>query len=416
MGGGEGWTGVRGLADDVRYYGGWIRNEAQKRIGDLYPKAQLKEQGGSQAIVIAWLWARTVKCPNPACGARMPLVRSFWLSTKAGKKAWVEPIVDRAAKMVRFEVRTDQGEPPDGTVNRQGATCIICDTAVPFAHVRAEGMAHRMSRQLLATVVEGQRGRKYMSPSEDQAHIGDSAKPSWYPDGELPKKHRNFQTPAYGMSNLSDLFTPRQLVALTTFSNLVGEAQERARHDAVVAGLLDDGVPLAEGGTGAMAYAQAIATYLAFAVDKATARNTTLCSWQIGLDRMRDTFGRQALPMVWDFAETNPLAGAGGDIRGCVYSLCETLDKLSPGRDSLAYQADAAKITKLPYQAMISTDPPYYDNIDYADLSDFFYVWLRRMLGKIYPDLFGTMLVPKAQELVATPNRFDGSKGGLWPI
>ncbi len=277
---GEGWVGARGLAEDVRYYGQWMRDEAERRIGRLYPKVTLpKERGGGEATVIAWLWARTVACPNPACRARMPLVHSFWLSTKPGKKAWVEPIVDRAAKTVRFAVKTGEGNPSiEGTVNRLGATCIVCDTPVPFTHVRAEGLAHRMSQQLMAIVAQGQRGRIYVNPSEDQARTAEQAAPSWRPDGELPKKHRNFQTPAYGMPNLGDLFTSRQLVALTTFSDLVGEARERVRSDAVAAGLPDDSVPLAECGTGAMAYGDATAIYLAFALSKMADRGSSSLS------------------------------------------------------------------------------------------------------------------------------------------
>jgi len=267
MGSGHGWAGARGLAEDVRYYGRWMRDEAQKNIGHLYPKVQLpKEQGGGEATVIAWLWARTVQCPNPACGARMPLVRSLWLSTKGGKKAWIEPIVDRAAKTVRFEVRAGQGEPPAGTVNRRGATCIICGTAVPLSHVRAEGKDGRMGVQLMSVVAQGQQQRIYLSPDDEQVNIAEQAMPSWRPNGELPKKHRNFQTPAYGMPNLGDIFTLRQLVALTTLNDLVCEARERAHRDAVAAGLADDAVSLAEGGTGATAYGDAVATYLGITV------------------------------------------------------------------------------------------------------------------------------------------------------
>ncbi len=220
------WHGAQGLAEDVRYYGKWMRDEAEKRIGHLYPKVKLpKEYGGGEATVIAWLWARTVKCPNPACGAQMPLVRSFWLSTKGNKKAWVEPVVDKKNKTVRFEVKTGNGEPPAGTVNRRGATCIVCGTPVPFSHIRSEGMEHLIMEDLMAVVAQGQRQRIYVEPNHAQAEFVKNAHPSWKPDCSLPKRHRNLQTPAYGMPNVGDLFTSRQLVALTTFSDLVCEAR-----------------------------------------------------------------------------------------------------------------------------------------------------------------------------------------------
>jgi len=411
MGGGEGWTGARGLAEDVRYYGTWMRDEAQKRFGHLYPKVSLpREQGSGEVTVIAWLWARTVKCPNPACGARMPLAHSFWLSTKPGKKTWVEPVVDRAAKTVRFEVRTGQGGPPAGTVNRQGAACIVCGMAVPFDHVRAEGKAGHMSVQLMAIVAEGQRGRIYLAPTQDQVTIAAKAQPKWSPDADLPNNPRDFKTPNYGMRTFADLFTPRQLVALTTLSDLVGLARERVLRDAKAAGLPEDGVPLAEGGTGATAYGDAVTIYLAFGLDKNTLTNCTLATWQTDPDRLTQAFSRQALPMTWDYAEANPLSDAGGGYILTLQSLAEVLQRLPVQvQQGFSSQHDGAN-TYRDRDVCISTDPPYYDNIGYADLSDFFYVWLRNSLNGIYPSLFSTMLVPKAQELVATPYRFTGDK------
>ena len=387
------WKGARGLADDIRYYGNWMRDEAWKRIGYLYPKVQLpKEQGGGEATVIAWIWARTVICPNPACGARMPLLHSFALSTKKGREARVEPVVDHAIKAVRFEVRHGAGAPA-GTVNRLGAKCIVCGSSITFNHVRAEGRAKRMGAQMLAIVAEGKGGRMYISPNEEHSVIAKQAKPKWEPVQELQGKCR-VSVPLYGMNTFGDLFTPRQLSTLTTFSDLVSEACELALADS------NDN----------RRYSEAVATYLALAVDKAIDRNTTLCAWESGMDRMRGTFTRQALAMVWDYVETNPFANAGGDLQGTVQSLCEVLDKLVRGIPGSVQQLDATAIANSDTRPLFSTDPPYYDNIGYADLSDFFYVWLRRSLNRIYPDLFKTMLVPKAQELVATPYRFGGSK------
>ncbi len=381
-----------------------MRDEAEKRIGHLYPK------GPDGETVIAWLWARTVRCPNPACGARMPLVHSFELSKKQGKKAWVEPVIDRAEATVSFEVKTGDGVPRDGTVNRRGATCIVCETAVPFPHVRAEGKAGLMSQQLMAVVAEGKRGRKYLTPTDEHVVIAEKAKPTWRPEAELPHNPRDFKTPNYGLTTFADLFTPRQLVALTTFSDLVGEAREKAREDAVTAGLPDDGVPINDGGKGAQAYADAAATYLAFAVDRLSDYSSSITSWHSSRNLIRNTFARQAIPMNWDFTETNPLSDSTGNFRGGVDWIYKVIVEVPAMVSSEAHQQNATASINGIDHPVISTDPPYYDNIGYADLSDFFYVWLRRSIGTVYPSIFGTLLVPKSAELVATPYRFDGSK------
>ncbi len=377
------------LAEDVRWYGRWMRDEAWKRVGHLYPKGPKGES------IIAWLWARTVKCPNPACGAQMPLARSFWLSTRKGKETWAEPTIDRttAPPTIRFRIAmgTDARE---GTVNRLGAKCIVCGTAAAFNHIRAEGKAGRMKAQLLAIVVDQQRGRGYLSPDEAHIAAAHQVTPAWMPNFELPHNPRDFKTPNYGMHTFADLFTSRQLATLATFSGLVNEARLLALSHS----------------HGDQAYADAVATYLAFAVDKAIDRNTTLCAWEPKMDRMRGTFARQALPMVWDYAETNPFANAGGDLQGTIQSLCEVLDDLGQGLPGTVRQLDATAAVDGTVHPLISTDPPYYDNVGYADLSDFFYVWLRRSIGNVYPDLFSTLLTPKRQELVATPYRFEGSK------
>jgi putative DNA methylase len=405
------WKGAAGLAADVRYYGQWMRDEAERRIGHLYPKVQLpKEQGGGEAIVIAWLWARTVKCPNPACGATMPLVSSFWLSKKAGRGAWLEAIPASDGKKADFVVHEGHGDPQDDTVNRRGARCIICGSSVPFTHVRNEGRAGRMSQQLMAIVAEGNRGRSYLPPNEAHLETAESARPEWVPETPLPKNPRDFKTPNYGLTTFGDLFTPRQLVALTTFSDLVGEARDRVRADAAAAGMPDDGIGIAAGGTGASAYANAIATYLAFGIDKMTDTNSSLCSWQIDPPRLRATFSRQALPMVWDFAEANPFGGAAGDYALATKALCEVLENLPEGLVGKAEQDDATMLVNALTCGIVSTDPPYYDNIGYADLSDYFYAWMRRTLFGIYPELLRTVLVPKVAELVATPYRFEGGK------
>jgi putative DNA methylase len=385
------WKDSQGLADDVRYYGKWIRSEAERRIGHLYPKATLPD--GSKATVIAWLWARTVTCPNPACRSTMPLVRSFRLAKKKGKEAWIRPVIEYDARRVRFEIGAGEGGPPmEGTVVRTGATCLVCESPAPLDYVRSEAQAGRMGVQLMAIVVEGPLGRTYVAPSVDQESLARIDRPIDYPDSELPERALGFRVQGYGMTHHADLFTNRQLVALCTISDLVGEARNLVLEDA----------------HGDASYADAVATYLAFVMDKITDTNSALCSWQIDPPRLRATFGRQALPMVWDFAEANPFGGAAGDYGVSIESEREVIERIVTGPGGVSTQADAAKVESNNY--VVSTDPPYYDNIGYADLSDYMYVWLRRSIRSLYPDLLGTVLTPKADELVATPYRFDGNK------
>ncbi|MGL5923814.1 DUF1156 domain-containing protein [Chroococcidiopsis sp.] len=407
--------GAQGLAEDVRYYGQWMRDKAFKQIGHLYPKVDLpQEYGGGEATVIAWLWTRTVKCPNPGCGAQMPLVRSFVLSTKKGKEAWVEPIINRKQQppVVNFEVKTGKGKPPEPPKIGRGAKfcCLACSQPADDKHIKAEGIAGRMGAQLMAIVAEGKRGRVYLEPTQQQEEIARSAKPTWYPDAQIADDRRSMFTPLYGLTHFYHLFTPRQLVALTTFSDLVSEAREKVLADAVAAGMSDDGLPLNEGGSGATAYADAVVTYLAIAVDRLADRNSTICSWDVGRDSTRNTFARQAIPMTWDFAEANPLSDSTGNFNGAVDWITKVIEMSPCSTKGVVKQIDATRSDVFAKSIVVSTDPPYYDNIGYADLSDFFYVWLRRCLGSIYPDLFATLLVPKAQELVATPYRFGGDK------
>nr|WP_218061934.1 DUF1156 domain-containing protein [Endobacter medicaginis] len=410
--------GAQGLADDVRYYGRWMRDEAEKRIGHLYPKAELPD--GSEATVIAWLWARTVRSPDPAAkGAMVPLVSSFMLSTKEGKKTWVEPVIDPAASNGwQFEVRTgalskvDEAKLKEGTIGRSGGgTCILTGSSMPFSYIREQGQTVGLGVRLMAVVAEGQRSRVYLSPSDEHVRVAESSKPAWEPEGELPNNPRDFKTPNYGMKTFASLFTPRQLVALTTFSDLVAEAREKALTCALDAGPSDDARALHEGGIGGEAYADAVATYLAFAVSKSSTRSCTLSIWETGMGRLAGAMGRQALPMQWSYAETNPLAGAGGDIAGTAISVAENLQNLGrvgPGQlKNLAAQKNSFANTPV----VISTDPPYYDNIGYADLSDFFYVWLKKSIGATWPQLFRRLTTPKDEELVATPYRHGGKDG-----
>ena len=416
------WKGAQGLAEDVRRYGHWMREEAQKRIGHLYPQVEitadmalerpdLREYVGKKLTVIAWLWARTVKSPNPAFAhVDVPLASTFVLSSKAGKEAWVEPVVD--GDSYRFTVR--MGKPPEaaksGTkVGARGANfrCLVSGAAISAPYVKEQGLSGKMEARLMAIVVEGTRGRVYLSPLPLHEDIARQAKPTWKPSLALPDDPRNFWTVHYGLTTYGDLFTPRQLVALTTFSDLVQEAIARCHQDALAAGMADDGLGLEAGGTGAQAYAEAVGVYLAFAVDKVADRNSSLCSWATLREHARNTFGRQALPMTWDFSESNPLSNSSGNFDGGIESIYTLLLLLGAHNKGMVFQS-AAQTQSLSTKKVISTDPPYYDNIGYADLSDFFYVWMRRTLRFIFPSLYKTMLVPKSEELVATPYRHNG--------
>lgn len=391
-----GWRGVEGLAADVRAYGAWLTSEAAARLASIYPEVALA--GGQRARAVGWIWARTVTCPNPACGLELPLVRSWWLSKKKGKEAFIVPnLVSDGSRSsglrVDFVVKTTRlGGPSadeDGTVGRLGAKCLSCQSAVDLSYVRSEGRAGRLGQHLIATVAEGNRARVYMSPDIEQENAASVPRPIDLPDASIPAQALSFRVQAYGMTQWVDLFTPRQLTALTTFTDLVPEVRKR---------VLSDG--------GSPQYADAIATYLGLAVSRYTDLSNSICSWNQTNENVRALFSRQAIPMTWDFVEANPLGPIGLD--GPIESVCNSL-YLGIGVPGRAEQVSASEAN---YSgAVVSTDPPYYDNIGYSDLSDFFYVWLRKALRDIQPELLSTMLVPKADELVANPYRHDGKDG-----
>jgi putative DNA methylase len=399
---------AQGLAEDVRWYGNWMRDQAFERIGHLYPT--VTDDQGKERTVIAWKWARTVISPNPANPIETPLVNSWWLSKKKGKEAYVVPIV--VDGHVEYEVRHDADGPEkgeDGTRVGRGGVSVADGTPISADYIKQEGVAGRIGAHLMAVVAEGNRGRIYLSPSQVQFDASQVEKPEDAPTQELPYDPRNVWTPAYGLTTFDSLFTNRQLAALTTFSDLVGEAREQVFADAVAAGL-PVGERLEDGGIGTAAYADAVATYLGLAVSRMTDYCSSLTSWNSARDGLRDVFARQAIPMVWDFAEVNPFSEASGNYLGQLAWIAEVLEGLP-----LATQQGEARsqdASTRDYESLvISTDPPYYDNIGYSDLSDYFYVWLRRCLRNTLPNLFSTLLTPKADELVANPYRHDGKKG-----
>jgi putative DNA methylase len=421
------WSGAQGLAEDVRYYGQWMRDEAEKRIGHLYPKVpitaemarerpDLKQYVGQELTVIAWLWARTVKSPNPAfADVDVPLISTFMLSTRAGKEAYVEPVIEDTG----YSFAVKMGKPEDLEAKRRGTKlgrgasfeCVMSGAVIEAKYIRSEAQSGRMGARLMAVVLDGSRGRVYVSPEPGMEALARSAAPAWKPDLQVTTPcHDVDRLPMYGMPTWGDAFTPRQLVALTTFSDLVQEAIEQVKVHALAAGWPDGGPGLDDGGKAAIAYAEAVGVYLAFALNKGTNYWSSLCSWHSGRDTITSTFGRQAIPMVWDFAEANPFSRSSGNFVSGIEQAAKMVMSLGIGPTGVVCQA-GAMTQVISSRKIVSTDPPYYDNIGYADLSDFFYVWIRRTLRPLFPNLLATVATPKAEELVATPYRHKGREG-----
>jgi len=422
------WQGARGLAEDVRYYGQWMRDEAEKRIGHLYPKVKitqemvddgrpdLKPYLGQELTVIAWLWARTVASPNPALkGEPVPLVSSYWLSKKKDKEAYLEPVVTNSSFSFRVcrGIPSQKGVVDTGTKVGRGGNfkCLLSGESIPVAYIRTEAQHGKLGSYLLAIVAEGNLGRVYLSQNISHVAAADIPLPDNPPKAPIANNPRDIRCQLYGLDDFADLFTPRQLTALVTFSDLVKEARAEVLKDAQATGALpDDDRGIADGGTGSQAYADAVATYLALAVDKGADYWSSLCSWHNSRELIRNTFGRQALPMVWDFAETNVFSESAGNWTSAGMDwICKAIKHVPASSGSIVNQLDATADAAYSGE-IVSTDPPYYDNIGYADLSDFFYVWLRRSLRGVYPSLLSTMLTPKAEELIASPYRHDGNK------
>lgn len=425
LGGASGsWRGTTGLAEDVRYYGAWISEEAQKRIGHLYPPVEitsemarerpdLKLHVGEKLTIIAWLWVRTVKSPNPAFSqAEVPLASTFVLSSKAGKEAYVHPIVQ--GPHYRFTVKTGAPTPDAerGTkLAKANFECILSGAPISTKYIRSEACKGRLGLRLMAIVAESSKGRVYLSPTDSMEQLACSAVPTWKPDLKVTTPcHDIDRLPMYGMFTWGDAFTLRQLTMLSTLSDLVTEVRERVRQDATSSGMAEDDNHV-DDSDGPAAYASAISLYLALCVSKLTSYHCTLTIWRAPEGKSGRAFGRQAIPMVWDFPECNPFGRAGGDWDGAVTDCCKVLATLPASAGGTALQCPAQELQQFKSASpIICTDPPYYDNVGYADLSDFFYVWLRKMLRTVFPTLFSTVSVPKAEELIAASHRHADKK------
>jgi putative DNA methylase len=416
------WHGAQGLAEDVRYYGQWMQKEALNRVGHLYPpveitaetvneRTDLKAYLGERLTVIAWLWVRTVKSPNPAFAhVDVPLASTFILSNKDGKEAYVVPQVTQSGYSFKVKVGKPPADAKSGTKASRGSNfrCVMSGAPISADYVMDYAKKKGLGTRLMAVVAEGVRGRVYLSPTMDVPT------PKTMPDLsflelEMTNDRRWFSPPLYGMPKWRDIFTPRQQVALSTYCDLVLEAREQVVRDTLSSDLPDDTRRLSDGGLGRNAYADAVSIYLAFIVDR-TADFSNVCTrWVPGNQKTMNLFGKQAVGMTWDFPEANLTANTVGGFSPAADYIAECLTYVPASSFGNAVQADAQS-QMLSCHRFVSTDPPYYDNIGYADLSDFFYIWLRRSLRYVFPGILTTIAVPKAEELVATPHRHGGKE------
>lgn len=416
-----------GFTADIEYYAARVLETSRSKVGQFFPKyAVTAEQAagrpdlrrfvGKTLTPLGWLSARTVRCSNPACGFDIPLVGSFWLSQKQGRRYWLEPVADDSRKRIAFRIGHGSGSaPPPTKMPGTGATfkCPACGELSGDRYLEEQGRAGRIGRQLMCVIADGGRsvGRVYLPPREDDERAGRSAMPEWIPDVPIPDYSQAMPTITHGVSTWADMFTPRQLLVLDTLAQAIRELRDAVERDAAEAGMEDDGRPLPEGGKGARAYADAITTFLGMALGKQANRTSAFCFWHTTGEKVEQPFAQQGIQKSWDFVESNPFGDSSGSwIKAVEYPLKvvkETYSRISPAH---VFQADAANVTIPRERIMVITDPPYYDNVGYADLSDFFYIWLRRALPDVYPTLFGTVLTPKAHELAAVKHRFAGNK------
>ena len=405
---------AEGLAEDVKYYSEWIYKEAYERIGHLYPKIDILDEQGEELNVIAWIWARTVPSPDPAfADVQVPLISNFILCSKTGKEAWIEPIVDKTAKTITYQIRHGGTKEEllaarQGTKNGRGTNfkCLFSDTAITSAYIREHANSIGFGASLIAIVCEGKKKRVYVEPHEGHSSIAKSAQPQWRPVEKMNQDTKDLVSGrGYDFTEWHQLFTDRQLVALTTFSDLVREVREQIEKDALLVGMTGEDTLLNNGGIGAKAYAEAISVYLSFIVDKCSSYQSSFCIWMSSGETVGNIFGRQAIPMVWDYPEVNPFSSSTGSWESMQNQIGKVIKNLKPKNLGQEIQHDAQTVS-YPSDAVISTDPPYYDNICYADLSDYFFIWLKQILGTVFPDLFNLLATPKEEELVASRYRY----------
>lgn len=394
------WCRCTGMAEDIEYYGTILKQKAYEKIGHLYPTVRCMEDGKEKdASVIAWLWSRTVKCPNPTCGCEMPLVKDFFFLRKKGNEQYIQPVLDYTNRKISYVAKRGIPRAAISSKTARGANfkCIMCDNSVSSDYIRGEACSGRMGSSLIGIIVEGNNRRILVSPSSSHINIASIKKPEDFPSGKIGDDRRALWTPLYGLDTFDKLFTNRQLTLLTTLSNLLDDIEKQVNDDIASDSRYKD-------------YGTAIRTYLAFVIDKMTDYHSNSCSWNVTQEGIKRVFGLQGIPMAWDYAEANPFCNSSG----CFDNMLEWVVKSVQTFPVSAFvgqiaQWDATQDNGL-RDVLISTDPPYYDNIGYSDLSDFFYVWMRKSLKKTYPDLFTTLLTPKTPELIASPYRFDGSK------
>jgi putative DNA methylase len=420
------WEGINGLVEDLRYYGTWVRDEAFKKAGHLYPKIELSDQilqgrpdldkyNGEKLTVVAWLWARTIKSPNPAFShVEVPLVSTFVLSNKPGKQAYVQPVISKDTFRFTVKVGSPSSDARNGTKSggsHSSHLCLFSGTPISFEYLRSESRAGRLGCRLMAIVADGPSGRIYLQPTLQQEQLAKSTLEHWRPDVEISHWPGRTNVVEYGLTRFSDLFTERQLIGLTTIADKIEEVRERVFLDAKSAGFTDDDMSVESGGRGARAYAEAIAVYLTFAMTRTADWGNSLGRWESKAQVPQQLFGRQSIPMVWDFCETNFFSESTGSYLASISNIIASFKKCSAGHVPIGLaEQSAAQNQTISLGKFISTDPPYYDNIGYSDVSDFFYVWFRRALRSVFPNLLATITVPKSDELVANPYRHGGKQ------
>ena len=416
-----------GFAADVKYYAQVVLDKVRSKLKPFYPeyvvtpelvssRLDLKGLAGKTLTVIGWLWARTARCSNPACVSTIPLVGSFWLSKKENRKYWLEPTIDDTTRRVNIHIKYGSGSaPPPTKLPRTGGTfrCPACGENSDEKYLEQEGKAGRIGSKLMACIADGGRGRGriYLPATREQEHIALSARPEWRPEMPIPHYSQAMPTSRHGVNTWADLFTNRQLMTLNTLATEIRELRRVILNDAVEAGVADDGKPLEEGGSGAQAYADGIVTFLSLVLGKQANRTCAFNFWDSGNEKIQQPFAQQGIQKTWDYVESNLFCDSSGSwvtaVDYPVRVIREYYPDILPG---CVFQQQVADARRLGEQVMVITDPPYYDNMGYADLSDFFYVWHRRSLRDVYPQMFSTVLTPKAEELAAIRHRFGGDR------